>query len=83
MSAQPLRLTIRGARGSAPTPSAQMLRYGGHTTCLEMAFSPRHRLVLDYRARLDGVSGGDLVRAILEGVSELREELPQELENER
>lgn len=47
MSAQPLSLTIRGARGSAPTPCAQMLRHGGHTTCLEMAFSPRHRLLLD------------------------------------
>ena len=47
MSVQPLSLTIRGARGSAPTPGAQMLRYGGHTTCLEMALSPRHRLLLD------------------------------------
>jgi len=30
-----------------------------------------HRLVLDYRARLDGVGGGDLVRAVLAAVGEV------------
>jgi MoxR-like ATPase len=30
-----------------------------------------HRLVLDYRARLDAVSGGDVVRAVLESVREV------------
>jgi len=30
-----------------------------------------HRLVLDHRARLDGVGGADLVRAVLAGVSEV------------
>ncbi|MSR62523.1 MAG: AAA family ATPase [Planctomycetes bacterium] len=32
-----------------------------------------HRLVLDYRARLDGVSGADLVRAAFEAVPEVDE----------
>ena len=32
-----------------------------------------HRLVLDYRARLDGVSGSDLVRAVLGAVAEVDE----------
>jgi len=40
-----------------------------------------HRVVLDYRARLDGVAGADVVRAILEGVSELREALPKEVDD--
>jgi MoxR-like ATPase len=35
-----------------------------------------HRLVLDYRARLDGLSASDLVRSLLEEVSELEEEPP-------
>ena len=32
-----------------------------------------HRLVLDYRARLDGVSGADVVRAALAAVPEVDE----------
>ena len=35
-----------------------------------------HRLVLDYRARLDGLSASDLVRSLLEEISELEEEPP-------
>ncbi len=38
-----------------------------------------HRLVLDYRARLDGVSGRDLVREVLAATSELEEKLPPEV----
>ncbi|MFT4540177.1 MAG: MoxR-like ATPase [Planctomycetota bacterium] len=38
-----------------------------------------HRIVLDYRARLDGVNGSDIVAAILDGVGELRESLPPEI----
>jgi hypothetical protein len=38
-----------------------------------------HRLVLDYRARLDGVGGTDVVRSLLEGVGELEEGLPREV----
>lgn len=47
MNEQPLNLTIRGARGSAPTPGPHTLRYGGHTTCLELALSPGHRIIVD------------------------------------
>jgi phosphoribosyl 1,2-cyclic phosphodiesterase len=47
MSQQPLQLTVRGVRGSVTTPGPQMMRHGGHTTCLELAFSPRRRLLLD------------------------------------
>jgi MoxR-like ATPase len=34
-----------------------------------------HRLVLDYRARLDGVSGGDVVRSVLDSIGETAEVL--------
>jgi len=36
-----------------------------------------HRVVLDYRARLDGISGRDVVTSILESVNELEEALPK------
>jgi len=42
-----------------------------------------HRLVLDYRARLDGVSGPDVVRDVLAGVSELEEAPPREVDDGR
>lgn len=32
-----MNLTFRGVRGSLPTPQADRLRYGGNTTCLEIA----------------------------------------------
>ncbi len=38
-----------------------------------------HRLALDYRARLDGVSGRDVVDSLLQGVGELTEGLPPEV----
>jgi MoxR-like ATPase len=42
-----------------------------------------HRIVLDYRARLDKKSGTDLVRAVLEHVGELEERLPREVGDAR
>ncbi len=42
-----------------------------------------HRLVLDYRARLDGVGGRDMARAVLESVGELEEPLPREVAGAR
>lgn len=42
-----------------------------------------HRLVLDYRARLDGVSGGDAARSVLESVGEIEEALPREVTGAR
>jgi phosphoribosyl 1,2-cyclic phosphodiesterase len=47
MDDQPLHLTFHGVRGSTTTPGAGTLRYGGHTTCLDLALAPAHRLVLD------------------------------------
>ena len=38
-----------------------------------------HRLVLDYRARLDGLGGAAVVESVLRGVAELSEELPREV----
>lgn len=38
-----------------------------------------HRLVLDYRARLDGVGTSQVVEALLEGVPEVAGDLPAEL----
>jgi len=38
-----------------------------------------HRIVLDYRARLDGVKGAAIVAAILEQTTELKEGLPPEV----
>jgi MoxR-like ATPase len=35
-----------------------------------------HRIVLDYKAKLDGVTGGDVVASLLETVRELEENLP-------
>jgi len=40
-----------------------------------------HRVVLDYRARLDGVSGTDIVQTVLDEVGELQEALPREVED--
>ena len=42
-----------------------------------------HRIVLDYRARMDGVDGPSVVAAVLADTSELAEELPAELEDGR
>jgi len=39
-----------------------------------------HRLVLDYRAGLDSVSRADVIAAVLDGVDELAEALPAELD---
>ncbi len=41
-----------------------------------------HRIVLDYRARLDGVTSTDVVRDVLASVSELEEAPPREVEND-
>jgi len=38
-----------------------------------------HRLILDYRARLDGMTPGAVVKALLESVDEAGLELPAEV----
>jgi MoxR-like ATPase len=42
-----------------------------------------HRLVLDYAARLDGIAGRDVARAVIESVGELEEPLPREVSGAR
>jgi MoxR-like ATPase len=41
-----------------------------------------HRIALDYRARLDGVSGTDVVQTVLAEVDELDEALPREVRDD-
>ena len=42
-----------------------------------------HRLVLDYRAKLEGVKASDVVRAVLDEVGELEEALPRVMRDAR
>jgi phosphoribosyl 1,2-cyclic phosphodiesterase len=42
-----LRLKFLGVRGSYPMPVANRLRYGGHTTCLEVTSGSGDRLYID------------------------------------
>jgi len=42
-----MRLTIWGCRGSVPTPGAETVRYGGNTSCVEVALDDGAALVLD------------------------------------
>jgi len=42
-----MRLTIWGCRGSVPTPGAETVRYGGNTSCVEVALADGTVLVLD------------------------------------
>ena len=43
----PYRARFWGVRGSTPTPTAENLRYGGNTSCLELELSPSRRLIFD------------------------------------
>jgi phosphoribosyl 1,2-cyclic phosphodiesterase len=42
-----MRVTIWGCRGSVPTPGAETVRYGGNTSCVEVALDDDRVLVLD------------------------------------
>ncbi|HYY63306.1 MAG TPA: MBL fold metallo-hydrolase [Gaiellaceae bacterium] len=42
-----MRLTIWGCRGSVPTPGPATVRYGGNTSCVEVALRDQAALVLD------------------------------------
>jgi phosphoribosyl 1,2-cyclic phosphodiesterase len=42
-----LRVTLRGTRGSLPTPGPDTSRYGGNTSCVEVQATPDSLLVLD------------------------------------
>jgi phosphoribosyl 1,2-cyclic phosphodiesterase len=41
------KLRFWGVRGTVPTPEADKLRYGGHTSCLAVDLGDREHLVLD------------------------------------
>ena len=42
-----MRLTIWGCRGSVPTPGPETVRYGGNTSCVEIALDDGTFLILD------------------------------------
>jgi phosphoribosyl 1,2-cyclic phosphodiesterase len=42
-----MRLRIWGCRGSVPTPGAETVRYGGNTSCVEVAVEDEAVIVLD------------------------------------
>jgi len=42
-----VRLKVWGCRGSVPTPGAETVRYGGNTSCVEVALDDGTELVLD------------------------------------
>ena len=39
-------LKLHGVRGSIPVPSRKVLKYGGHTTCMEIS-SDTFQLIID------------------------------------
>jgi phosphoribosyl 1,2-cyclic phosphodiesterase len=42
-----MKIKIWGCRGSLTTPGAGTLRYGGHTTCLEVRTAEGQLIVID------------------------------------
>jgi phosphoribosyl 1,2-cyclic phosphodiesterase len=42
-----MRVRVWGARGSLPTPGAEMVRYGGNTSCVQVTLSDGTHVVLD------------------------------------
>lgn len=49
-------LEVHGARGSAPESGRPFDRYGGHTTCFEIALPDGERLLIDAGSGLAGVA---------------------------
>lgn len=45
--AKPHHMTFRGIRGSMPVAGPEHARYGGHTTCIDVALSDSAHLVID------------------------------------
>jgi phosphoribosyl 1,2-cyclic phosphodiesterase len=56
-----MRVTIRGCRGSVPTPGPATVRYGGNTSCVEVVLDDGAVLVLDAGTGIIGL-GADLQR---------------------
>ncbi len=42
-----MRVRFWGARGSLPTPGAEMVRYGGNTSCVQVTLSDGTHLIID------------------------------------
>lgn len=42
-----MQIRVWGARGSLPTPGAEMVRYGGNTSCVQVTLSDGTHVVLD------------------------------------
>ena len=55
-----LELRFRGVRGSIPTPQRENLGYGGNTSCLEIRYKDRCRVILDAGTGIRGL-GADLL----------------------
>jgi phosphoribosyl 1,2-cyclic phosphodiesterase len=61
---------IWGARGSLPSPGANMVRYGGNTSCVQVVLSDGTQLILDAGTGIRNVpadlgSAGELVHILL------------------
>lgn len=50
-----MRLTLRGTRGSLPTPGRQSLRYGGNTSCVEVRPAGGGVIALDAGTGISGL----------------------------
>ncbi len=62
-----MQVSICGARGSTPSPGAEFVRHGGHTSCVAITAPGEEvpRLVLDAGTGLQGLSrflGGEAFR---------------------
>ena len=42
-----MEVTLWGVRGSIPTPRPDTVRYGGNTSCAEVASAPNSTVILD------------------------------------
>ena len=56
-----MRVTIWGCRGSVPTPGPRTVRYGGNTSCVEVALDDGSVLVLDAGTGIRGL-GDELTK---------------------
>ncbi|MEO7362628.1 MAG: MBL fold metallo-hydrolase [Gemmatimonadaceae bacterium] len=67
------RLRCWGARGTLPSPGPQALRYGGHTSCLEIQPANGARVIFD---------AGSGIRALGANLSEAQDARPDDEEDE-
>jgi phosphoribosyl 1,2-cyclic phosphodiesterase len=42
-----MKIKVWGARGSVPAPGPEMNRYGGNTSCVQVALESGEQLILD------------------------------------